>query len=77
MKKIAVLASGGGTNFQAVLDGCTSGKIAGEIALLIYNRKNAYVKNRAEDAGIPHKYINRIASGGVDVRGGGLGGTRG
>lgn len=63
MKKIAVLASGGGTNFQAVLDGCKSGKIDGEVVLLIYNRKNAYAKTRAEICGVTAKYINRVASG--------------
>ena len=67
MKKIAVLASGGGTNFQAVIDGCKSGEIAGEIVLLIYNRKDAYAKTRAKGCGIPAKYINRIADGGIEA----------
>lgn len=66
MKKIAVLASGGGTNFQAIIDGCAKEEIDGEIVLLIYNRKDAYAKVRAEDAGIASKYINRIASSGVE-----------
>ena len=66
MKKIAVLASGGGTNFQAVIDGCSSGKIDGEIVLLIYNRKDAYAKKRAEQNNIKTAYINRIAEGGTE-----------
>ena len=66
MKKIAVLASGGGTNFQALIDGCRQGQIDGEIVLLIYNRKDAYAKNRAEQNKIPYKYINKIASGGTE-----------
>jgi len=66
MKKIAVLASGGGTNFQAIIDGCTKGLIKGKVALLIYNRKNAYAKKRAEQAGIKSVYVNRIAEGSTD-----------
>ena len=66
MKKIAVLASGGGTNFQAVIDACKSGVIDGEIVILIYNRKDAYAQKRAQIADIPTKYINRIAEGGVE-----------
>lgn len=66
MKKIAVLASGGGTNFQAVLDGCANGIIDGEVVLLIYNRKDAYAKQRAQQAGIEYKYINRVADGNVE-----------
>lgn len=67
MKKIAVLASGGGTNFQAIIDGCNSGIIDGEVALLIYNRKDAYSKQRAKNAGIKSVYINRIAQGDVET----------
>lgn len=67
MKRIAVLASGGGTNLQAVMDGCQSGIIDGEIALVIYNRKKAYAKVRAEEAGIKSLYINRIQSGSVEA----------
>lgn len=66
MKNIAVLASGGGTNFQAIIDGCNSGKINGRISLLIYNRKDAYAKERAEKSDIPSVYINRIAVGGIE-----------
>lgn len=59
-KRIAVFASGGGTNLQAVMDGCRDGSIPGEVALVVYNRKNAYAKVRAENAGIPAVYINKL-----------------
>lgn len=59
MKRIAVFASGGGTNFQAVFDACANGNINGEIVLLIYNRGNAYAKERAKNAGIKSIYINK------------------
>lgn len=59
-KRIAVFASGGGTNLQAVMDGCLDGRIPGEVALVIYNRKDAYARVRAESAGIPTRYINKL-----------------
>ncbi len=67
MKRIAVLASGGGTNLQAVMDGCANGTIDGEVSLVIYNRKKAYAKERAEAAGIKTLYINRIQEGSVEA----------
>ena len=59
-KRIAVFASGGGTNLQAVMDACRDGRIPGEVALVVYNRKKAYARVRAEDAGIPTRYINKL-----------------
>lgn len=67
MKRITVLASGGGTNFQAVVDGCRSGYIDGEVSLLVYNRRDAYARERAGQAGVPAHYINRIAEGSVEA----------
>lgn len=53
MLKIGVLASGGGTNLQAVLDAIESGKIAGaEVKVVISNNQNAYALKRAKDHGI-------------------------
>ncbi len=69
MKKIAVFASGGGTNFQAVQDACKSGKINGEITLLIHNRKKAYAKERAQADGIKTEYINKLQFESADVQG--------
>ncbi|NLG37542.1 MAG: phosphoribosylglycinamide formyltransferase [Clostridiales bacterium] len=58
MKRIAVLASGGGTNFQAVLDACEQGRIAGRVVCLIYNRREAFARQRAQRAGVPAYYIS-------------------
>ena len=69
MKRIAVFASGGGTNFQAVRDACESGKINGKITLLIYNRKDAFAKERAEKAGIKTEYINKLRFKDADAQG--------
>ena len=60
MKNIAVLASGGGTNFQAVLVAVARGEIAGRVCCLIYNRKAAYAAERAAAAGVPAVYLNQL-----------------
>ena len=60
MKRIAVLASGGGTNLQAVIDACADGRIQGSVACVIYNRKAAYARVRAQQAGIPAIYNNKL-----------------
>ena len=59
-KRIAVFASGGGTNLQAVMDACLEGSIPGEVVLVVYNRKQAYARERAERADIPTRYINKL-----------------
>lgn len=46
-KRIAVLASGGGSNFQALADACANGTINGEIVVLISNKRHAYAVSRA------------------------------
>jgi phosphoribosylglycinamide formyltransferase-1 len=53
MKKIAVLASGRGSNFQAVIDGMARGEIPAECAGLVTDNPSAYAISRAERAGIP------------------------
>jgi phosphoribosylglycinamide formyltransferase-1 len=46
-KRIAVLASGGGSNFQALADACADGTINGEIVVLVSNKRHAYAITRA------------------------------
>lgn len=53
MKEIAVLASGRGSNFQALIDAARSGYFPGVIARLITDNPDAYAIGRAKDAGIP------------------------
>ena len=56
--KIAVLASGSGTNLQNLIDQLHSDKKCHiEIAVVISDRKNAYALQRAKHAGIPRKII--------------------
>jgi len=52
-KRIAVLASGRGSNFQAVIDAVAAGEIPAICVGLITDNPRAYAIKRAEDAGIP------------------------
>ncbi|WP_421333449.1 phosphoribosylglycinamide formyltransferase [Aeromonas sp. 603607] len=52
MMRILVLISGNGSNLQAVLDHCASGKIAGEVVGVISNKADAYGLIRAQEAGV-------------------------
>ena len=54
MMKIAVFASGSGSNFAAIVQSVKAGQLAGvEIALLVCDRPGAYVIQRAEQELIP------------------------
>ena len=52
MLRAAVLASGNGTNFQALHDACASGYAPAEIVCVITNKKDARVVERANAAGV-------------------------
>jgi phosphoribosylglycinamide formyltransferase 1 len=52
-KRIAVLASGRGSNFQAVIEAIKQGKIPATCIALITDNPEAYAIIRAEKAGIP------------------------
>ena len=51
--RIGAIASGGGTNLQAIIDRCADGSLQAEIVLVISNNPDAGALNRAERAGIP------------------------
>lgn len=58
-KRIAVLASGKGTNLQSIMDSIDSGFIDnGEIAVVISDKKDAYALERARKKGIEALWIN-------------------
>ncbi|PKG33963.1 phosphoribosylglycinamide formyltransferase [Methanoregula sp.] len=57
-KRIAVLASGRGSNFQAVIDAIASGKIPATCVALITDNPKAYAIERAGTAGIPVKVVD-------------------
>lgn len=45
--RIGVLASGGGTNLQAIIDSCERGEIDGDVVVVISNVPEAYALERA------------------------------
>jgi phosphoribosylglycinamide formyltransferase-1 len=51
--RIGVLASGSGTNLQAIMDGCSRGEIRGRVVVVISNNPKARALDRARLAGIP------------------------
>lgn len=53
MKKIALFASGSGSNVQAIVDSVQKGEIPAEVAILICDQPDAYVIKRAEKLQIP------------------------
>ncbi|KAK7951247.1 phosphoribosylglycinamide formyltransferase [Apiospora aurea] len=61
--RISVLCSGNGSNLQALIDACESGRIPGNIVRVTVNRKTAYATTRAEKAGIPTDYFNLVKDG--------------
>jgi phosphoribosylglycinamide formyltransferase-1 len=56
--RIGVLASGGGTNLQAIIDCCRNGTLAAEIVIVIANNPDAGALDRAARAGVPTRCIN-------------------
>lgn len=56
-KRIVVMASGGGTNLQALINAAEAGYLGGKIVAVIVNRKAAYALTRAEKHAIPAVYF--------------------
>ncbi len=67
MTKIAVFASGSGTNFQAIIDGVQTKLIHAEVAILVSDKPNAFAIERARQNNIsvfqfnPKDYENKQA----------------
>jgi formyltetrahydrofolate-dependent phosphoribosylglycinamide formyltransferase len=57
MKRLVVCISGTGSNLQAILDAIDARQIAAEVVLVVSNRKAAYGLLRAENAGVPTRYV--------------------
>ncbi len=50
--RIAVLASHGGSNLQALIDGCREGRIDGRVVVVVSNNRKAYALERARNHNI-------------------------
>ncbi len=55
---IGVLASGRGSNFQAIIDAIREGKLSAKIVVLITDNPRAFAIERACKYGIPHIVLN-------------------
>jgi len=56
--KVAILASGRGSNFQSLIDASNRGELPNaNIKLLIVNKKDAYALKRAKKHNIPHYIV--------------------
>ncbi len=56
--RLAVLASGGGTNLQSIIDQCQQGLLDAEIKLVVSNNPGTGALERAEQAGIKNICVN-------------------
>ena len=54
--RLVVLASGSGSNLQAILDACSAGRLDAEVVLVVVNRRSAFAAQRAEAAQVPAAY---------------------
>ena len=58
-RRIVVLASGSGSNLQAIIDACASGQIDGAIVHVVSDRHDAFALQRAAAAGIATTHLAR------------------
>jgi len=58
MINVAVMASGGGTDFQSIIDASEAGEIEANMKLLITNNPDAYCIERAKKHGIDYQIID-------------------
>ncbi len=65
MIRLGVLASGGGTNLQAILDACAAGRVDASVAVVVSNVPGAGALQRAQEAGVA---VEVVPSRGVTDR---------
>jgi len=59
MKRLVVLASGNGSNLQAILDACADGSLPATVAAVVSDTAHARALERADAAGIPAVHIGK------------------
>ncbi len=59
--RVVVLASGNGSNLQAILDACASGTLQGHatVVAVVSDQSTAFALQRAANAGVPSVHIGR------------------
>ena len=55
MIKLGVIGSTSGTDLQFILDAISADTLNAEVSVVISNRKNAYILERANNHNIPNK----------------------
>jgi phosphoribosylglycinamide formyltransferase-1 len=55
--RLVVLASGSGSNLQALLGAIDDGRLDAEIVAVYVNRRGAYARTRATEAGIAEEFV--------------------
>jgi phosphoribosylglycinamide formyltransferase 1 len=55
------MASGNGSNLQAILDACADGRLRATVAAVVSDRADAFALQRADQAGVPGVHIGRRA----------------
>jgi formyltetrahydrofolate-dependent phosphoribosylglycinamide formyltransferase len=58
---LVVLASGTGSNLQAVLDACADGALPAEVVAVVSDQADARALARSSDAGVPAVHVGRQA----------------
>ncbi len=56
--RLGVMASGSGSNFEAIAEAIAQGKLKAEIAVVIYNNPGAQIVERANRLGVPLQLID-------------------
>jgi len=57
--RLVVLASGSGSNLQALIDACAARELDADVVAVFTNRADAYALQRAHQAQIPHQVVLR------------------
>lgn len=60
MKRLGILASHRGTNFQAILDACNEGRLKAKVVIAISNNSQSEALARAKRAGIETQHISSL-----------------
>ncbi len=56
--RLGILASHGGTNLQAIIDACKSGRLDAEVRVVISNNSGSMALERAKREGIPQRHLS-------------------
>ncbi|MXY47146.1 MAG: phosphoribosylglycinamide formyltransferase [Chloroflexi bacterium] len=58
--RLGVLASGSGTNLQAIIDACKRGELNADVCVVISNNSGSRALERAQSEGIPAYHISAV-----------------